>query len=79
MHNQEPDRAEFAAPYLVESAVSKEQATEIIVGKQSSGIFVSLPGETDPLKSRSCTRVTRIDTLSAVLEPSLRSAFDLAS
>ena len=38
-----------------------------------------LPGETDPIKSRSCARVTRIDTLPAVLEPSLRSAFDLAS
>ena len=79
MHNQEPDRAEFAAPYFVESAVPKEQATEIIVGEQSSETFVSLPGETDPLKSRSRARVTPIDTLPAVLEPSLRSAFDLAS
>ena len=75
MPNQEPDRAEFTARYFIESAVPIEQAAEIIAGEQSSGTFMSLPGETDALKSRSRARVTRIDTLPPVLEPSLRSAF----
>ena len=75
MPNQELDRAEFTARYFIESAVPIEQAAEIIAGEQSSGTFMSLPGETDALKRRSRARVTRVDSLPAVLEPSLRSAF----
>ena len=75
MPNQDAGRAEFTARYFIESAVPIEKAAEIIAGEQSSGTFMSLPGETDALKSRSRARVTRIDTLPPVLEPSLRSAF----
>ena len=75
MSSQKPDRAEFTARYFIESAVPIEQAAEMIAGEQSSGTFLSLPGETDALKSRSRARVTRIDALPPVVEPSLRSAF----
>ena len=75
MPSKSSDRPEFTARYFVESVVSSEKAAEIIAGEQSSGTFMSLPGETDELKSRSRARVTRIDTLPPALEPSLRSAF----
>ena len=69
------DRPEFTARYFVESSVPMEKAAETIAGEQSSGTFMSLPGETDELKHRARARVTRIDSLPPALEPSLRSAF----
>ena len=75
MLNNSPERAEFTARYFVESSVPIEKVAEIIAGEQSSGTFLSLPGETEELKRRSRARVTRIQTLPSVLEPSLRSAF----
>ncbi len=70
-----PSRAEFTARYLVESSVPAEKAAQVIAGEQSSGTFLSLPGETDALKERSRARVVRIDALPPVLGPSLASAF----
>ena len=67
-------RKEFTARYLVESSVPSEQVAEIIAGEQSSGTFLSLPGETDELKARSRARVTRIHMLDAVSMPTLPSA-----
>ena len=51
-----------------------EQIAETIAGEQSSGTFMSLPGETDELKHRSRARVTRIEPLAPALEASLHSA-----
>ena len=70
-----PPRAEFTARYLVESSVPAEKVAEVIAGEQSSGTFLSLPGETDALKERSRARVVRIDALAPVHEPTLPSAF----
>ncbi|HUD34440.1 MAG TPA: RuBisCO large subunit C-terminal-like domain-containing protein, partial [Variovorax sp.] len=70
-----PPRPEFTAKYFVETSVPIEKAAETIAGEQSSGTFMSLPGETDALKQRSRARVVRIDPLPPVLEPSLTSAF----
>ena len=70
-----PPRPEFTAKYFVETSVPIEKAAETIAGEQSSGTFMSLPGETDELKQRSRARVVRIDPLPPVLEPSLTSAF----
>ena len=70
-----PSRAEFTARYLVESSVPAEQAAQVIAGEQSSGTFLSLPGETDALKQRSRARVVRIDSLPPAVAPSLASAF----
>ncbi len=70
-----PARAEFTARYFVESSVPAEAAAQVIAGEQSSGTFLSLPGETDALKERSRARVVRIDALPPVLAPTLPSAF----
>ena len=71
---QPTPRAEFSARYLVESSVPSEKIAEVIAGEQSSGTFLSLPGETDELKQRSRARVVRIDPLPPALEPTLQSA-----
>jgi ribulose-bisphosphate carboxylase large chain len=48
---------------------------QVIAGEQSSGTFLSLPGETEQLKERSRARVARVDVLPPALEPTLASAF----
>lgn len=75
MTAQTAPRAEFVARYLVESSVPSQQVAEIIAGEQSSGTFLSLPGETEQLKERSRARVLRIDSLPPALEPTLPSAY----
>lgn len=70
-----PTRAEFTARYFVESSVSSEKVAQVIAGEQSSGTFLSVPGETDELKERSRARVTRIEPLAPTLHPTLASAF----
>ena len=67
-------RAEFRARYLVESCEPIAKAAEIIAGEQSSGTFLSLPGETDELKSRARARVTHVEALPPATHPSLHSA-----
>jgi len=67
-------RAEFRATYLVESWLPLEEVAEAIAGEQSSGTFMVLPGETDELKQRARARVTRVEPLSEVPQPSLHSA-----
>ena len=47
---------------------------QVIAGEQSSGTFLSLPGETDELKERSRARVTRIEPLAPALQPMLQLA-----
>src|SRR6478672_9007843 len=68
-------RAEFTARYFVESSVASEKIAQVIAGEQSSGTFLSLPGETDELKERSRARVVRIDPLAPSLQPTLPSAY----
>jgi ribulose-bisphosphate carboxylase large chain len=68
-------RPEFRARYLVESSVPADKVAQVIAGEQSSGTFLSLPGETEQLKERSRARVTRVDVLPPALEPTLASAF----
>lgn len=68
-------RAEFRATYLVESCAPIEKTAEVIAGEQSSGTFLSLPGETDALKERARARVVHIEPLPAATQPSLHSAF----
>ncbi|PLZ03134.1 ribulose 1,5-bisphosphate carboxylase [Burkholderia sp. WAC0059] len=73
-HTRSP-RAEFTARYFVESSVPTAQVAEVIAGEQSSGTFLTLPGETEELKQRSRARVAKVDMLRPVLEPSLKSAY----
>ena len=73
--SKHPPRAEFTARYFVESSVSSEKVAQVIAGEQSSGTFLTLPGETDELKERSRARVTRIEPLAPALQPTLPSAY----
>jgi ribulose-bisphosphate carboxylase large chain len=67
-----PKRIE--ADYLIETAVGVERAAEAMAGEQSSGTFVSLPGETAELKERSAARVETIEILGDVDHPSMPGA-----
>lgn len=67
-----PQRIE--AEYLIETAVGIAKAADAMAGEQSSGTFVSLPGETVELKERSAARVEAIEALGDVAAPSLPGA-----
>lgn len=62
------------ATYWVETAFPLQQAAEVLAGEQSSGTFISLPGETPELKARSGAVVERIEELDSVDAPSLPGA-----
>jgi ribulose-bisphosphate carboxylase large chain len=59
------------ATYLIESPFEIEKAAAVLAGEQSSGTFVSVPGETDELKTRFAARVENIELLDQVPEPSM--------
>lgn len=59
------------ATYLIETPYKVEQAAAVLAGEQSSGTFVSVPGETDELKTRFAARVEHIEMLDEVSEPSM--------
>jgi ribulose-bisphosphate carboxylase large chain len=59
------------ATYLVETPHPLEHAAAVIAGEQSSGTFVSVPGETSELKERFGAQVLSIEPLGEVNEPSL--------
>ncbi|WP_134702721.1 ribulose-bisphosphate carboxylase large subunit family protein [Ammoniphilus sp. YIM 78166] len=62
------------ATYLIETAFPLEYAAEVMAGEQSTGTFVSVPGETPELKEKHGARVVRIQELEEVREPSLPGA-----
>ncbi|MDW4499918.1 ribulose-bisphosphate carboxylase large subunit family protein [Sulfitobacter sp. D35] len=64
----------FEADYLIETAWPLEDAAASMAGEQSSGTFVSVPGETPELRARSGARVERIEELGEVDTPSLSGA-----
>jgi ribulose-bisphosphate carboxylase large chain len=59
------------ATYLIETPHSLEHAAAMIAGEQSSGTFVSVPGETNELKERFGAQVLSIEPLGTVDLPSL--------
>jgi ribulose-bisphosphate carboxylase large chain len=59
------------ATYLIETPYPVERAAEVIAGEQSSGTFVSVPGETPELKARYGARIENIDLLDATDTASL--------
>lgn len=73
--SQNVSRSEFTARYFIESPDPLEKAAEVIAGEQSSGTFMSLPGETSVLKARSRARVVGIKHLESASTPALHSAF----
>ena len=59
------------ARYLIETPHPLEHAASVIAGEQSSGTFVSVPGETRELKERFSAQVVRVEPLETVSEPGL--------
>jgi ribulose-bisphosphate carboxylase large chain len=59
------------ATYLIETPHPLEHAAAVIAGEQSSGTFVSVPGETSELKERFGAQVQSIEPLETVDAPSL--------
>lgn len=59
------------AEYLIETPYDVEQAVNVLAGEQSSGTFVSVPGETEELKKRFAARVEAIQLLGTADEPSI--------
>lgn len=75
MIDQQSEREEFSARFFVESSYPIERVGEVIAGEQSSGTFISLPGESAELKERSRARVISVKPLADVSAPSLHSEF----
>jgi len=65
------DNQRILAKYLVETPHSLEHAATVLAGEQSSGTFVSVPGETLELKEKFGARVESIEPLDTVPSPSL--------
>jgi ribulose-bisphosphate carboxylase large chain len=59
------------AEYLIETPYNVEQAAAVLAGEQSSGTFVSVPGETEELKKRFAARVEDIQLLDLADQPSI--------
>lgn len=59
------------ATYLLETPHSMEHAAAVLAGEQSSGTFVSVPGETHDLKAHFGAQVESIRALESVAAPSL--------
>jgi ribulose-bisphosphate carboxylase large chain len=59
------------ATYRIETSLPVAKAAATLAGEQSSGTFVSVPGETAELKQRFAARVERIVELETVSSPSL--------
>jgi ribulose-bisphosphate carboxylase large chain len=59
------------AEYLIETPYEVEKAAAVLAGEQSSGTFVSVPGETEELKKRFAAKVENIELLGIANEPSI--------
>ncbi len=68
-HVKSADR--ILATYWIETPFPVERAAEVIAGEQSSGTFVSVPGETPELKQRHGARIENITLLDTADKPCL--------
>ncbi|MEL0456066.1 ribulose-bisphosphate carboxylase large subunit family protein [Flavobacteriaceae bacterium SZ-1-7] len=59
------------AEYYIETPYEVEHTAAVLAGEQSSGTFVSVPGETEELKQRFAARVEAIELLDLVDNPSI--------
>ncbi len=61
----------ITARYCIETPMPIEKAAAVLAGEQSSGTFVTVPGETDELKQRFAARVESINRWETVTEPAI--------
>lgn len=64
----------FSATYLIETAFPLEDAAASMAGEQSTGTFLKLEGEDDPVVQRQAARVESIEESGEVAAPSLPGA-----
>jgi ribulose-bisphosphate carboxylase large chain len=57
--------------YYIETPLDIEKAAQVLAGEQSSGTFVSVPGETAELKQRFAARVESVTFIESVKEPAI--------
>ena len=62
------------ATYLIETPYDPQAAAAVLAGEQSSGTFVSVPGETAELKERFAARVESVERLETVSSPAIPGA-----
>jgi ribulose-bisphosphate carboxylase large chain len=62
------------ATYWIETPGSLEQAAEVMAGEQSTGTFISVPGETPELRRKYGAQILHITELEEVSNPSLPGA-----
>ena len=65
------DQSRILATYYIETPYPLEYAAEAMAGEQSTGTFVSVPGETPELKEKHGAKVVSITELESVRQPSL--------
>jgi len=63
------------ATYLIETPYPLERAAEVMAGEQSTGTFISVPGETPELKALHAARVIGIEELDSSDTASLPGVF----
>src|SRR5258708_1899358 len=61
----------ITARYFIETPFQVEAAANVLAGEQSSGTFVSVPGETEELKERFAARIESITHIDTVDEPAI--------
>ncbi|WNS79019.1 ribulose-bisphosphate carboxylase large subunit family protein [Domibacillus sp. DTU_2020_1001157_1_SI_ALB_TIR_016] len=62
------------ATYHIETPYDLEYAAKVMAGEQSTGTFITVPGETDELKDRFAAKVVSIEELEVVSTPTLPGA-----
>ncbi len=67
------------ADYLIETALPPQIAAEVMAGEQSSGTFVTVPGETPELKARAAARVEHLEIVRETATPSLPGAVEAST
>jgi ribulose-bisphosphate carboxylase large chain len=66
---------EVIATYLIETPYPLQRAAEVMAGEQSTGTFISVPGETLELKALHGAKVLSIEALGEHHSPSLPGAY----
>ncbi|MCY9002380.1 ribulose-bisphosphate carboxylase large subunit family protein [Peribacillus frigoritolerans] len=59
------------ATYHIETPYNLEYAAKVMAGEQSTGTFITVPGETEELKDRFAAKVVSIEELEVVSTPTL--------
>ncbi|MFD0673071.1 ribulose-bisphosphate carboxylase large subunit family protein [Cohnella sp. GCM10027633] len=71
---EQETRPYVRATYMIETAFDPWHAAQVMAGEQSTGTFVSVPGETDEVKARSAAAIVSVRVTEVVKRPALPGA-----